>query len=210
MEEESVYKSLWKDKEQRAYNCNSRMAVILFMMVVLVCIDDGGVYATLPGRSNTYLRARSARKDSGPGMPMKSGESGISGSEEAEDDTPIYLQGNDSSIETRSSSMPLNDALKLIQTQNLRDCIARTICTLSCDLEPWGEKGRSAAEMLKGFSSVEPDKEFASDIEYYKNAKTVGEGFKSGHKCSQCKKSYECKKSIKTLLNMLNNVKIVY
>ena len=127
----------------------------------------------------------------------------------------------DSLIGLEKTEVTLQQAINIVEKRRLTDCVARTICELSCNpesksffhlsIEYWlsvlrvvyGPKGKTVYQTLKQFESDTLPK-----LTFYKNARDKGQGL-AKTQCSDCFKLYpKCKSSTETLLRLANALTI--
>ncbi|CAG2117434.1 unnamed protein product, partial [Medioppia subpectinata] len=68
------------------------------------------------------------------------------------------------------TEVTLKQAITIVEKRRLTDCVARTICELSCNPETYGEKGKPVYETLKKFESDSLPK-----LAFYKTARDRGQ-----------------------------------
>lgn len=131
---------------------------------------------------------------------------------------------NGSSVTIEKTEVTLKQAINIVEKRRLTECVARTICELSCNpdckyqwlvdqwaLRHWpllatayGPKGKLVYQTLKQFESDTMPK-----LSYYKKARAQGLALVTDDKCADCYKLYNtCKTSTDSLLRLANSISI--
>jgi len=101
------------------------------------------------------------------------------------------------------TEVTLKQAISIVEKRRLTDCVARTICELSCDPDTFGEKGKSVYQTLKEFESDSLPK-----LAFYKTARDRGQALTKAN-CKECYTLYaKCKTPTETLLRLANALSI--
>jgi len=101
------------------------------------------------------------------------------------------------------TEVTLKQAITIVEKRRLTDCVARTICELSCNPETYGEKGKPVYETLKKFESDSLPK-----LAFYKTARDRGQALDKSN-CKECFTLYaKCKTPTETLLKLANALSI--
>jgi len=110
---------------------------------------------------------------------------------------------NSSGMGTEKTEVTLQQAINIVEKRRLTECVARTICELSCNPETYGSKGKAVYETLKRFESDTLPK-----LMYYKTARDSGQKLTKSN-CKECFNLYaNCKSPTETLLRLANALTI--
>jgi len=115
----------------------------------------------------------------------------------------LYAASEDQTV--TKTEVTLKQAINIVEKRRLTQCVARTICELSCDPKIYGEKGTPVYQTLKEFESDSLPK-----LAFYKNARDKGQALALDNTdCHECHSLYpNCKTSTETLLRLANALTI--
>jgi len=102
------------------------------------------------------------------------------------------------------TKVSLKQAMKIVEKRKLKECVARTICILSCDANALGDKGQAVYHTLQQFES-----DTLPGLAYYKEARDKGQALPKGQ-CQECTDTLyaNCKTPTDTLLRLANALTI--
>lgn len=110
--------------------------------------------------------------------------------------------------DSSSDKIPIAEALRIVNTSNLVDCVARVICELSCNANAYGNPGRT---VFRNLIKLQFDPNVKSDdAKFFRQAASKGRQIVQGKKdCSECYTIYSnCKSSSKDLVAVSSMFKL--
>ena len=116
--------------------------------------------------------------------------------------------GKSMAANTVTDTIPLTEALRIVNSSNLIDCVARVICELSCNANAYGDQGRTVFRnliKLQFDQSIKPE-----DAKVFRQAAAKGRQVVQGKKsCNECYTIYpQCKSSSKDLVAVSSMFKL--
>lgn len=105
-------------------------------------------------------------------------------------------------------SIPIAEALRIVHSSNLSDCVARVICELSCNANSYGQQGKA---VFRNLIKLQFDQNVKSeDAKFFRQAATKGRQIVQGKRdCKECYTIYpSCNSSSKDLIAVSSMFKI--
>lgn len=107
-----------------------------------------------------------------------------------------------------TDSIPIAEALRIVHTSNLSDCVARVICELSCNANAYGAQGKA---VFRNLIKLQFDQNVKSDdAKFFRQAAAKGRQIVQGKRdCKECYTIYpSCNSSSKDLIAVSSMFKI--
>ena len=107
-----------------------------------------------------------------------------------------------------TDSIPIAEALRIVHSSNLSDCVARVICELSCNANSYGSQGKA---VFRNLIKLQFDQNVKSDdAKFFRQAAAKGRQIVQGKRdCKECYTIYPaCQSSSKDLVAVSSMFKI--
>lgn len=117
-------------------------------------------------------------------------------------------RGGKSMANTASNTIPLEEALRIVNTSNLQDCVARVICELSCNANAYGNEGRV---VFRNLIKLQFDQKIkGDDAKFFRQAAAKGRQIVQAKKdCKECYTIYsKCQSDSKDLVAVSSMFKL--
>jgi len=111
----------------------------------------------------------------------------------------IVFDSNDEQQHQLKRDIPLIEALRIVQTSRLTDCVLRIICELTCNPTQYGDQGR---KVFRNLVKIQLNKTLPQqDTDVFKEASKKGMQLKQKKECEKCYELYnDCKSDSKDLI----------
>lgn len=117
-------------------------------------------------------------------------------------------RGGKSMPNAEANAIPLTEALRIVNTSNLQDCVARVICELSCNANAYGNEGRV---VFRNLIKLQFDQKIKNDdAKFFRQAASKGRQIVQGKRnCNECYTIYaECRSDSKDLVAVSSMFKL--